>query len=142
MASPETHTNTNNKIEPKSWDELENPVNYIGTPYLDESTVPDDKQGLYDTVIAAHYSAIDQEREDAAAAELAAAKQDRQKFLAERREQALARLDTIAVQSAIETNYDNQTAEGPVYHVAPDGTLITESEAKDMREARELRSQF
>lgn len=139
MTSAETPTNN---IEPKAWNELENPVNYIGTPYLDESTVPDDKKDIYQTVLDAHKSALDQEREDAAAAAQTAAEQDHQRFLAERREQALARLDTIAVQSAIEKNYDNQQPETSVYHVAPDGTLITEAEAKDMRAARELRSQL
>jgi len=137
MTSPETQTNN---IEAKPWDELEHPINYIGTPYLDETTVPEDKKAIYQTVIDAERSAIDQEREDAAAAARKVEADNHQVFLAERRAAALARLDKIAVQSAIESNLDNPVTPITVHHAAPDGSFITPAEAEDMRKARSLRS--
>lgn len=139
-----SHEKQTNNIEAKPWNELENPINFVGTPYLDESTVPDEKKPLYDTVLAAHHSAIDQEREDADIAAQAAHEESRQAFLEERRKKALERLDTIAIQTTLESDLDSKTPvePGPIYYAAPDGSLITEREAQDMREARESRTQF
>lgn len=137
MTSQETPTE-NKQL--KSWDELESPYDHIGID-LDETTVPPEKQELYETVLAAQHSALDQERENEARAKLEAEAAVRQAFLAERRQAANARLNKVAVQSAVESTIEDSFTNGPVYHTAPDGSLITPAEAEDMRSARLERSE-
>lgn len=136
----ETPQNQTSEIIAKSWADLEaegeRPVNFIGTPYLDESTVPAEKRGIYETVVAAEHSAIEAEVEAAKTAEAEASQLEREHFLATR-EQARKDLSDIAVRGSIAASINERPATPAAigmgtYH---DG-YMTKSEARDFLEAR------
>lgn len=125
----------------KSWDELveagENPINYIGTPLLDETTVPEEKRDIYDTIIAAEHSAIEAEAESAAASEAAAVQDKRAEFLRER-EKARHDMSNIAVRGSLAAAINEQPSRREA--VVSVGTYQTgymsPKEVEDVLEAR------
>lgn len=125
----------------KSWDQLKteglNPIDFVGAG-LDETTVPEDKRDIYETVLAAEYSAMEAEAENAQTAEAKTLLDEREKFLAERA-QARREIADIAVRGSLATAINEQDSK-PKTELASVGTYqsgyMTDREREEFLEAR------